>query len=362
VRAGRGRGKLASGKLTVSTAAALTLASLLAGCSSAATATAAPPPSLSCGTASGPANASVTSPGWQPALPVAADAPASSAPYYVTPRGGAVSVVNGFTGQTVATVATPDRTPIDGIAAARDDRTFVLYTSRRFYELRLGPGGKPAWLTAVAGTLPPAGTSFAVSPDAQFAAYPTGTGVTVVSLATGATRSWASGPDGEVTDPSWACDRYLAFQWQPLAGRGTAGAGIRLLDTQASTSRPVLAASRLTISAGTLPAGLRGLFNPVITSDGSKVLTAAWTGPAGTFTAEIAEFSTRTGRLLAVLLPPAGMPGAGFPCAVAWTDPSGAHLMALCGVEGIVNGTRFTAVNVHLPVDDSGILLVGLAW
>jgi hypothetical protein len=41
---------------------------------------------------------------------------------------------------------------------------------------------------------------------------------------------------------------------------------------------------------------------------------------------------------------------------------AGAYLMALCGIEGLVNGTRFTAVNVHLPVDDSGITLTGLAW
>jgi hypothetical protein len=309
------------------------------------------------------AAASLTSPGWQPALPVAADAPASSAPYYAMLNGtGGMSVVNGFTGTTVATVASPDRTHVDGIAAARDDRTFVLYTSHRFYELRLGRGGKPQWLTAVAGTPPPAGTSFAVSPDAKLAAYPTGTGVTVVSLATGATRSWASGPDGDITDPSWACDRYLAFQWQPLTSRGKAAAGIRLLDTRASTSRPVLAASRLIVSASKLPTGLRGLFNPVITPDGSKVVTAAWTGPAGSLTAEIAEFSARTGRLLSVLLPPAGMPGHGFPCTAAWTDLSGAHLMATCGVAGIVNGTRFTAVNLHLP-GTSGITLTPfLAW
>ena len=308
-------------------------------------------------------SASLTSPGWQPALPVAADAPASSAPYYVWYNGpDGASVVNGFTGKTVATIPSPDQTQFLGIAAARDDRTFVLSTSRRFYELRLGRGGKPQWLATVAGTPPPAGTSFAVSPDARLAAYPTGTGVTVVSLATGGRQSWATGPDGNITDPSWASDRYLAFQWHPLTGRGKAAAGIRLLDTRASTKRPVLADSRLIVSAGKLPIGLRDLFNPIITPDGSKVVTAAWTGPAGSLTAEIAEFSARTGRLLAVLLPPADMPGHGFPCTAVWTDPSGAHLMATCGVAGIVNGTRFTAVDLHLP-GTSGITLTPfLAW
>jgi hypothetical protein len=307
--------------------------------------------------------AAAASPGWQPALPVAANASASTAPYYVWYDGPAgASVVNGFTGKTVATFASPDRTQILGIAAARDDRTFVLYTRHRFYELRLGGSGKPKWLVAVAGTAPPAGTSLAVSPDARFAAYPTSTGVTVVSLTTGATRSWADGPNGAASDPSWAGDRYLAFQWQPFTSRGKAAAGIRLLDTRTSTSRSVLTASRLIVSADKLPAGLSGLFNPVITPDGSKVVTAAWVGPTGNFTAEIAEFSARTGRRLAVLLPPARMPGHGFPCALVWTDPSGAHLMASCGTSGIVNGTRFTAVDLHLA-DTSGITYSPfLAW
>lgn len=307
--------------------------------------------------------AAAASPGWQPALPVAANAPASSAPYYVWYDGPAgASVVNGFTGKTVATIASPDRTQLLGIAAARDDRTFVLSTRHRFYELRLGGTGKPKWLVAVAGAPPPAGTSLAVSPDARFAAYPTSRGVTVVSLTTGATRSWAGGSSGAASDPSWAGDRYLAFQWQPHTSRGKAAAGIRLLDTRTSTRRSVLAASRLIVGAGKLPAGLSGLFNPVITPDGSKVVTAAWVGPAGNFTAEIAEFSARTGRRLAVLLPPARMPGHGFPCAPVWTDPSGTHLTASCGTSGIVNGTRFTAANLHLP-DTSGITYSPfLAW
>jgi hypothetical protein len=307
--------------------------------------------------------AAVAAPGWQPALPVAANAAASSAPYYVWYDSSAgASVVDGFTGKTVAAVASPDRTQILGIAAARDDRTFVLYTGRRFYELRLGGNGKPTWLVAVAGTPPPAGTSLAVSPDARFAAYPTARGLKVVSLTTGATRSWAGGSNGATSDPSWAGDRYLAFQWQPSTSRGKAAAGIRLLDTQASTRRSVLAASRLIVPAAKLPAGTSGLFNPVITPDGSKVVTAAWVGPTANLTAQIAEFSARTGRRLAVLLRPARMPGHGFPCASVWTDASGAHLMASCGRSGIVNGTRFTAVNLHLA-DTSGITYSPfLAW
>lgn len=57
-----------------------------------------------------------------------------------------------------------------------------------------------------------------------------------------------------------------------------------------------------------------------------------------------------------MLLPPVSLPGHGFPCTMVWTDPSGAHLMATCGISGIVNGTRYTRANLHLP-DTSGITL-----
>ena len=46
--------------------------------------------------------------GWQPAESVPANAAASSAPYYVI---GGVSVVNGFTGATLATIHGPDHRP-----------------------------------------------------------------------------------------------------------------------------------------------------------------------------------------------------------------------------------------------------------
>jgi hypothetical protein len=154
--------------------------------------------------------------------------------WYDGPPGA--SVVNGFTGKTVAAVTSPDGTQILGIAAARDDRTFVLYTGRRIYELRLEGSGKPQWLVAVAGTPPPAGTSLAVSPDARFAAYPTGTGVTVVSLATGATRSWAAGPD-----PSGAHLMASCGTSGIVNGTRFSAVNLHLADTSGITYSPFLA-------------------------------------------------------------------------------------------------------------------------
>lgn len=100
------------------------------------------------------------------------------------------------------------------------------------------------------------------------------------------------------------------------------------------------------------------MFNPVITPDGSKVIAAAWTG---LLVAELAEFSARTGRLIAVPIPAAQIPGHGSPCQVLRTDPSSAHLSAYCGTAGVINGTRFTPVHLHLP-DTSGTDYAGLLW
>lgn len=132
-----------------------------------------------------------------------------------------------------------------------------------------------------------------------------------------------------------------------------------MLDT-GSAATAALTASRLIISnERTLAGGISGVFNPVITPDGSKIVAAAWTG---TWVAELAEFSARTGRLIAVLVPAARMPGHGSPCQVLRTDPSGSHLIAYCGTPGVVSGTRFTPVHLHVP-DTSGTDFTGvLLW
>jgi hypothetical protein len=291
---------------------------------------------------------------WQPAESVPANAAASSAPYYVIDNGSAVSVVDGFTGATVATLHGPDHHSLAVIGAADDDRTFVLASTASYYELRLGSHGKPEWLTAVRGKVPPSGigAECALSPDARQVAYTTTTGITVVSLVTGAARSWTAGQGDSVSDPSWAGDRYLAFQLS---------SSIRELDTWVS-GHSLLTSRILPVKAPASDGMLGGLFNPVITPDGSKLFAAAWTGPSGTITAEIEEFSVRTGKLLAVLMPPASMPGHGDPCQVVWTDPDGTHLMADCGTDAIIsNGVRVSA-SLSLP-NTSGTDFGGiLAW
>ena len=312
---------------------------------------------------------------------VAAGAPAASAPFYLeaylegakaTP---VVRVINGFTGQVKAVIAAPPgagsfpwvgRPTWYPCGAAPDDRTFLLCGTRQYWEVRLGDDGKPRPLTGPAD-IPVAARNtgsngdpeFAVSADARLAAVTTVTGeIMVVSLVTGATRSWTiPSADGQATSLSWAGDRYVAFQFTSQSGDRDAG-GVRVLDT-ASAATAALTASRLIISnERKLAGGISGVFNPVITPDGSKVVAAAWTSFN---VAELAEFSARTGRLSAVLIPAASMPGHGSPCQVLWTDLSGAHLIAYCGTSGEVNGTRFTPVHLHIP-DTSGTDFTGILW
>jgi hypothetical protein len=333
-----------------------------------------------CASAGPPRPASTTAAGT-----TAAGTPAASAPFYLEGWQGtgpqAVRVINGFTGQVEAAIAVPKdagsfpwmggRKEWYPCGAAPDDRTFLLCDTDQYYELRLSDDGKPQPMTAPAD-IPVAARNngsngdpeFAVSAGARFAAVTTPTGsIMVLSLVTGAMRSWTiPSAEGSATGLSWAGDRYLAFQFSPQSGDGDGdddAGGVRLLDTR-SAATAALPASRLIISGERkLPGGISGVFNPVITPDGSKVVAAAWTGR---YVAEVAEFSAGTGRLIAVLVPAAQMPGHGSPCQVLWTDASGAHLIAYCGTAGVVNGTRFTPVHLHIP-DTSGTDFNGdLLW
>ena len=315
----------------------------------------------------------------QPAGTAASGAPASSAPFYLEPGSGttAVSVINGFTGRTTATIPAPAGTGTFPWASNRpiwypcgavpDDRTFLLCGTHQYWELRLGGDGKPQSMSGPAD-IPVAARNngsngepeFAVSPDQRLAAVTTDAGnIMVLSLVTGATRSWAiPAADGYATNLSWAGDRYLAFLFVSRSADNSAG-GVRVLDT-ASAATSALTASRLVINnEGSLAGGITGVFNPVITPDGSKIVTAAWTSFN---VAGLAEFSAQTGHLIAMLIPATSMPGHGAPCQVLWTDVSGAHLIAYCGTAGVVNGTRFTPVNLHVP-NTSGIdYNEGVVW
>jgi hypothetical protein len=304
--------------------------------------------------------------GWYPAgpLPALAAGP-GAAPYFVSvvfQRSPApVTVTDAFTGHVLATVSAPVNGPgFAGVAAAGDDRTFVLAAQESspavvvFYELRLSADGGVASLTRLLSVASAGVPAFAVSPDASRLAYATAYGIRVVSLATGASRSWTADGDTEVGSAaqlSWAGDQAIAMYWASVAA-GSRQTGVRLLDTSAPGSN--LLSSRLIIGVpeATAFGVIDGLGGLLITPDGSKVFATAVTGLPDNPAAEVVEFSAQTGQALAVVSPRADESGMGSSCLALWTDPSGDRLTAECGqVNGAVtvaNG-HFVTAPLHLP-------------
>jgi hypothetical protein len=303
---------------------------------------------------------------WYPAGPLpAADAGPSAAPYFVNivfQRSPVpVTVNDAFTGRVLATVRAPvPGIGFTGVAAAGDDRTFVLAAQETkplvvwFYELRLSADGRVASLTRLLSVKSASVPAFAVSPDASRLAYATDYGIRVVTLATGAQRSWyADGHTiaGTAAPLSWAGDRTLALYWASRAP-GSRQDGVRLLDTSLPGSD--LLSSRLIIAVpGVTPFGkIDNLTDVLLTPDGSKVFATAVSGLPDNPGAEVVEFSARTGRPLAVVSPRDGESGMGTSCLALWTDPSGDQLTAECGELGgaltIVGGHWVTA-DLHVP-------------
>jgi hypothetical protein len=267
-------------------------------------------------------------------------------------------VNNSATGQVISKVGVPGQLPI-AIAAAADDRTFVivfqdLYRSSftTFARLALRSDGHPASFRKLPLKLP-ASTGFAsqssiaLSPDGQTlalslfiqasaaairanprAALVVKTEIELISLRTGATRTWTAPPGDFVTDLSWARgSQTLGFLASTQSGLPNDSASqVRLLNV----SRP---AGGL-ISAST-PVRLRPAGGHVqsmqVTDNGAEVV--AWTRmpsrppSTGRGNLVLAEFSTRTGRQLQVfsrLLTVHGVVGYGQ---VFSADPSGQHIL-----------------------------------
>jgi hypothetical protein len=297
-------------------------------------------------------------PGWYPAgPPPTADADPSAAPYLVAidinvdPM--AALVEDAFTGKLLATVRVPGGGSFFTVAAADDDRTFFLTTqpsqpSGAVYELRLSASGMPRTLTRVLTRF--GASDFAFSPDGTRLAYVTsGGGIEVMSLATGATRTWTV-PSGTAQDLSWAGDSVLAFEWASSKGREPLP-DLHLLDTTAP-GHNLLPSQRVIPLAGHTSLGdFDVIDDPTITLDGSKVFAVAGisSGQAGTETA-VLEFSARTGRLLAAVTPWIDMSGMGNYCLTLWMDPSGEHLTAYCNDWYTIDNGRYTRVDLRLPV------------
>lgn len=250
------------------------------------------------------------------------------------------------TGKTLATIAPPKPFgAFDWVAAAGDDRTFVLAAQRWvpithwrpepvvFYRLVLSPSGHPQALARlpiraeygfISGiALSPGGGKLAVAVHGPGRAAQDPK-IEVFSTATGRERQWVwpgSGwiglnkPMGQAL--SWAADgRTLALQLR--AGAGVPAVEVRLLDTAAPGAS--LRSSRLVLD---VPPGSSGWIsgNVLLTPDGGLVVApiARQRGntQAPVTDLEIAEFSAATGKPVRVLDRWASSPA---PAAPGWQD------------------------------------------
>jgi hypothetical protein len=294
-------------------------------------------------------------------LPTANAGPAT-APYIVTIASqvspAPAIVLTAFTGRERAVVNSPlTGNGFQGVAAAGDDRTFVLAAqdsasaSVQFYELRLAPDGAQEALTRLLGVPVSSVPPFAISPDGSRLAYATADGITVVSLATGQSRSWTADGNtavGSARELSWAGDTTLAINWTSVAANSRQ-TGIRLLDTSARGSDLLASRRIIPVPDQTAFGAFSALSGLLITPDGSTVFATAVSGLPDQPRAEVVEFSARTGRALAVVTPRADESGMGTSCLPLWTDPSGEQLTAECHETGTIKNGTFTATRLYVP-------------
>ena len=340
--------------------------------------------------------------------PGAAAAPAGTMPpYYVTlaatyPQNAPAAFVrDSATGAVLTAVHLPDLVTNNGsgspsITGAGDDRTFIItesgseavgkatrtstftfpptrrfphgrtvalrspaaiVTINRYYLLQVAADGRSASLSRLDIPLSPlARGGFALSPDgSKIAAVLSScpacrcqyTGIQVITLATGASRTWTAHVRGPFS-VSWPGSAQVATQWRP---------GYRLLYiTPAGTN--LLVASRAIAGPPPTPTG----FTPpaLVTPDGGTVITSTVQNiPDGngrdTVVARIVALSARTGQLLRVLhtaterdvtteqdITQTNVSELDQSCTVLALAPTGIHALVQCFGFGRVDNGRFT--------------------
>jgi hypothetical protein len=296
------------------------------------------------------------------------------------------------TGAVLATVAPPKPYgTFVGVAAATDDRTFVLAAERevrlpapfglgnpraiRFFLLRINPASASASGRARLAPLPITGGDdiwdFALSPHGTSLAVLDGSGVHVFSLATGAERSWwiplpggsrlgllgyfGIGTGATNAMLAWASDHVVAFvnfRARTLAGT-MADRGVRFLDTRAPGTN-LLADSRLVVPQSKNSAGSAPYWRQALpTADGRGVLAVVELVRSHV-SQKLVEFSASTGQVVDVLN---HIPVHRNFEQVLWASPSGRSVLvtgtqpaggsprsALLASPGILTGGHFTPI------------------
>jgi hypothetical protein len=326
-------------------------------------------------------------------------------PYFVAlsdpAQARSAAVRSTVTGRTLATLTPPRPYRIfTWVSAAADDRTFVLAAQRwwnvasgtaglpaeerngtaptAFFRLTFNPATRTAQLAklVIPGTIQSSQLAgMALSADGTRLALDLRQSIQVITLATGANRSWTwpgGGwignwkPNGQVL--SWTADgRTLEFQqW---GGKLDDTAHVRLLDTTAPGSS--LASAKVILTFPTKPGPLDiGAMNTLLTPDGTRIVTATVQPGRGSRPTrqQITEYSARTGTVVASedqFTTPAGPPGWQD---VLWAGPGGQALVVSdprgkpvapygpTNILGVLTGNRFT------PIPGGTYQGVQLAW
>ncbi len=283
-------------------------------------------------------------------------------------------VLNSATGAELKSLSVPTLFTQGGanganITAAANDRTFVIYetgtVSARdriawFFLLRVAANGRSVTLNRMRVNVPRslAVDYVALSPNGrmlamqeQYCPNPGGceyTGVRVITIATGAVRTWTTTAGGAPFKVSWAGDARVAFLWQGADTSGyrlmsLAGPGGNLL----TASRPI--ASPPAEQYGYMPSAL-------VTADGRTVITSTVSSSSGTVTAKFVELDAQTGKLLRVLYTVTGSARSlDEGCNVLSLGPVGIHLLLACPDFGRLDGSVFKPLPGFPSPSKSGI-------
>jgi hypothetical protein len=261
--------------------------------------------------------------------------------FYVIASQGApngLQVRGSATGELISTVTSPGTCmpATYQVAAAGNDRDFIFsclsLTSRKndYYRLQLSPRGAITRITSL--PIPPISSTFvtglAVTPDGRKLAIGLTTSVgqhatvEVVTLASGAIRSWTAHMD-RPTGLTWVNNgRDLGFwSW-----------GLRELDVNAAGGN--LASARLISRMAHSKVFVE---DALLSPDGTTVMAEVdYQLPRGTRPAKstviggIAEMSAATGKVLRLFIPQHVQGNAVYPCQLGPIDASGHHLLAGC--------------------------------
>ena len=250
------------------------------------------------------------------------------------------------------------------ITGAADGRTFLIDEGSDLFLLRLAADGRPARLSRLQVKVPRGAdpltfvSDVALSPDGDTVAIanqsscevPPAFGgggapscrhtmIRLVSLATGATRTWSTRalwqPAMSIT---WDSNDHILFSWA-AASAAPRHSGYRLLDLRLA-SRNLQSARILPLPPLPVVAGVLEVQPAFVTLDQRAVIgstfSVAGSGGNSKLIMQIVQWSARTGQVTRVLRQAVtGRSGfMGAYCAVLSLAPTGVHALVECAVNG----------------------------